>query len=84
MKLVQRLGMIILPPVDHSTGRLDDFEVPEELEDLVEYLLNGLCDSDTIVRWSAAKGLGRLTSRLPQVPCISLSCVPSMHLMLSE
>jgi len=41
-------------------------EVPEDLEEIVEELLSGLRDRDTIVRWSAAKGLGRITGRLPQ------------------
>jgi len=40
--------------------------VPDELEDIVEQLLVGLRDRDTIVRWSAAKGIGRITSRLPK------------------
>ncbi|ORZ40814.1 armadillo-type protein [Catenaria anguillulae PL171] len=41
--------------------------VPESTELIVDVLLNGLRDKDTIVRWSAAKGVGRLTSRLPHV-----------------
>ena len=44
----------------------DDIEVPEELEDVIEQLLVGLRDRDTVVRWSAAKGIGRITSRLPR------------------
>eukprot|EP01135_Chromosphaera_perkinsii_P011023 Nk52_evm57s2309 gene=Nk52_evmTU57s2309 len=42
----------------------EDFECPDELEDVIEALLNGLRDPDTIVRWSAAKGIGRITGRL--------------------
>lgn len=43
-----------------------EVDVPEELEDIVEALLCGLRDRDTVVRWSAAKGVGRITERLPQ------------------
>ncbi len=32
------------------------YDVPEEIEEVIGLLLNGLRDRDTIVRWSAAKG----------------------------
>ncbi|XP_049557798.1 tubulin-specific chaperone D isoform X1 [Orcinus orca] len=41
-------------------------DVPEEVESVIEQLLVGLKDKDTIVRWSAAKGIGRLAGRLPK------------------
>jgi tubulin-specific chaperone D len=43
----------------------DDFDVPTEMEEIVEKLLLSLRDKDTVVRWSAAKGIGRITMRLP-------------------
>lgn len=42
----------------------EDMEVPEILEEIIEMLLSGLKDTDTVVRWSAAKGIGRVASRL--------------------
>eukprot|EP00850_Spirogloea_muscicola_P016377 SM000132S26892 [mRNA] locus=s132:248317:254950:- [translate_table: standard] len=42
----------------------DDTHVPEELEVVVHHLLIALRDKDTRVRWSAAKGLGRISARL--------------------
>ncbi|CEG50500.1 Beta-tubulin folding cofactor D [Plasmopara halstedii] len=102
VKLVQRLGLLYLPPkvrswrysrglrslelnmlsfslatgnnvtstISRSVDLVDDddddaFEVVEELEQIVEALLCGLRDRDTVVRWSAAKGIGRITGRLP-------------------
>lgn len=42
----------------------DDQTVPKAVEEVLGILLSGLSDKDTIVRWSAAKGLGRISSRL--------------------
>ncbi|XP_077590040.1 tubulin-specific chaperone D isoform X2 [Stigmatopora nigra] len=44
----------------------EDYDIPEELETVIELLLVGLKDKETVVRWSAAKGVGRVTGRLPK------------------
>ena len=43
------------------------FEIPDQVEDSMDQLLRSLTDSATVVRWSAAKGIGRLTERLPAI-----------------
>ena len=54
------------PDNDDDDEDDDDADVPPELEDVLDQLLNGLRDRDTVVRWSAAKGIGRVTGRLPK------------------
>nr|XP_033817099.1 tubulin-specific chaperone D isoform X1 [Geotrypetes seraphini] len=44
----------------------EEYDIPCEIENVIEQLLVGLKDKDTIVRWSAAKGIGRITGRLPK------------------
>nr|XP_018881924.2 tubulin-specific chaperone D isoform X6 [Gorilla gorilla gorilla]XP_018881925.2 tubulin-specific chaperone D isoform X6 [Gorilla gorilla gorilla] len=44
----------------------EDGDVPEGVERVIEQLLVGLKDKDTVVRWSAAKGIGRMAGRLPR------------------
>ena len=39
-----------------------DYEVPDEMEEVIEELLTGLRSSETIIRWSAAKGTFLLSS----------------------
>ncbi|KAI7827323.1 armadillo-type protein [Kickxella alabastrina] len=70
-KAVQRLAILMLPPASiaaegivHNTGNA---EVSEEVELFIGILLQKLHDKDTIVRWSAAKGVGRVAERLPPV-----------------
>ena len=49
---------------DESDDDDNEANIPSEIEDIIEQLLLGLKDRDTIVRWSAAKGVGRITNRL--------------------
>ncbi|GAA5987294.1 hypothetical protein JCM5350_008137 [Sporobolomyces pararoseus] len=45
--------------------RSSEADIPEEVEVILGELIEGLSHPDTIVRWSAAKYLSRLTSPLP-------------------
>ncbi|KAI8844719.1 armadillo-type protein [Chytridium lagenaria] len=60
----------------------EDDLVPAEIEEVVEALLLGLRDKDTIVRWSAAKGIGRIASRLTQD--LAGEVVESVKMLLCE
>ncbi len=44
----------------------EDIIVPEEIEEIIEELLQALRSPSSDVRWSAAKGIGRVTNRLPK------------------
>lgn len=44
----------------------EPIDVPSEIENIVEELLQGLRSASGDIRWSAAKGVGRVTSRLPK------------------
>lgn len=58
-----------VPDVKPDLGSIsseEDYDIPEEVENVIEQLLMGLKDKETIVRWSAAKGIGRVTGRLPK------------------
>jgi hypothetical protein len=51
----------------------DAFDVPEGLESSIQYLLKQLSSKETMVRWSAAKGLGRISAKLPQADFAKLA-----------
>eukprot|EP00048_Salpingoeca_helianthica_P006781 m.102538 g.102538 ORF g.102538 m.102538 type:complete len:1182 (+) comp14122_c1_seq1:62-3607(+) len=56
-------------PAAASTQQQDEeeeeYDVPDGVETVLQVLLAAIRDKDTIVRWSAAKGVGRITGRLP-------------------
>lgn len=43
-----------------------DVDVPDEIEEVIEQLLHGLGSASGDVRWLSAKGIGRVTNRLPK------------------
>ena len=51
---------------DDTEENEEDYDIPDEIEEVIEYLLEGLRSVETVIRWSAAKGIGRVTGRLPK------------------
>ncbi|XP_063705548.1 tubulin-specific chaperone D [Culicoides brevitarsis] len=44
----------------------ENFTVPDEIEDVIEELLQGLRSASSDCRWLSAKGVGRICNRLPK------------------
>lgn len=45
----------------------ENIVVPSRIEDVLHKLVQGLSSTDKVIRWSAAKGIGRIVERLPMV-----------------
>lgn len=61
---------------DQDDGE-DTSNVPPLVESILDLLMAGLSDKELYVRWSSAKGLGRITNRLRKsyaVQLVSLLC----------
>ena len=74
MNLSGSASGIISSSTNITTIKNEEEEVDDELEDeqydqlefIIQFLLDGLKDDDNVVRWTAAKGIGRITMRLSQ------------------
>lgn len=44
----------------------DDQDIPAQMEEIIDLLIRGLKNKDITIRWSAAKGIGRIVGRLNQ------------------
>ncbi|KIL67806.1 hypothetical protein M378DRAFT_191353 [Amanita muscaria Koide BX008] len=64
---LNELGKLLIPPseTDLDTETDEDQDIPSEVENILEQLLECLQDKDTVVRWSASKGVARIAERLP-------------------
>ena len=51
---------------DEVKEESEDIEVTENVENVIGLLLNSLSENSTVVRWNAAKQLGRVAERLDQ------------------
>ncbi|GAW05740.1 TBCD protein [Lentinula edodes] len=61
-KLISRVSIIFT--VQFHVEQEEDIDVPEEVEAVLDQLFAALQDKDTLVRWSAAKGVARIAERL--------------------
>ncbi|KAG2010206.1 TBCD protein [Coprinopsis cinerea AmutBmut pab1-1] len=51
--------------LEYQHAQLDEADVPEVVEVILEQLFEAVQDKDTIVRWSASKGIARIAESLP-------------------
>ncbi|KAJ3251477.1 hypothetical protein HK103_002381 [Boothiomyces macroporosus] len=64
--LAENLTAAVIEPTKEEQQDEEDFEITDEVEDILGTLMSNLRDTDTIVRWTAAKGIGRICNRIPK------------------
>jgi hypothetical protein len=65
--LSETAGVGVLKQKDSSAQDYQELvQYSSAIESVIDKLLESLKDKDTIVRWSSAKGIGRVTNRLPK------------------
>lgn len=57
---------IEISSLQHTQEIPEIIQVDDSVQEIVGSLIDGLQDRDTIVRWSCAKGIGRIAERLPR------------------
>ncbi|ALC39422.1 CG7261 [Drosophila busckii] len=56
----------VIADADEADADAEEIVVPDAIEEVIEELLQALRSGGNDIRWSAAKGLGRVTNRLPK------------------
>ncbi|TFK27742.1 TBCD protein [Coprinopsis marcescibilis] len=74
-KILTRIALRLLPSIPGKTleghvielrrVQLEETDVPEDVEVILEQMFDSLQDKETVVRWSAAKGVARIAEHLP-------------------
>ena len=86
VKLCQRMGQSMLKgkksTTNFNTADINQEILPDIIEDILGLLIENLAFKDTIVRWSAAKGIGRIVSRLQ--PSFSDQVISQILELMSE
>jgi hypothetical protein len=77
VKIMQQVGIVEIPPISES-----QLDIPESLEEVIDFLLSALSDKDTIVRYTAAKAVSRIVLSLP--PGFSNEIIASLFQKMDE
>lgn len=72
----------VVPAVEAASGGVEEEGVAAEVEEVLGLLLDALRDRDTVVRWQAAKGIGRITARLPLVGTLGMCLSVKQFLLI--
>lgn len=57
-------------------------DIPPEVDEVIDCMLKALCNKDTVVRWSAAKAVGRIAMRLTE--SFASDVIAAVHDLFSD